>query len=448
MKRIFFFITIILALASCQDDSRFSTSGNLRLTFSADTLKMDTVFSKTPSSTYTFWVYNQHDEGIRLNSVRLARRNQTGFRVNVDGSYLDNSNGSQVNDLEVRRKDSLLVFVELTAAENLQQEPQLLEDHLVFTLENGTEQTVDLRAWVWDAERVNMLRIQNDTVIESQKPLVVMEGIVIEEGVTLTLRNTTLYFHDQAGIDVMGSLHSENCTMRGDRLDHMFAYLPYDRVSGQWNGVRFYESSVDNQLTDTEVRNARAAIVCDSAAIDSTQARLTMTRCIVHNAEGSGIEAVNTYLILRECQLSNTLGPCLSVSGGIAEVSYCTLAQFYPFSADRGTAIYFSNSFQGQPLPLLRFSCEGSIVTGYEEDVVVGEPLDTVTVFNYQFTNTLLRTPKVETADSIYFQAIRWETPKDSIQGKKHFKIVDEDNLYYDFHLDSLSTAQGLGCYR
>jgi hypothetical protein len=61
---------------------------------------------------------------------------------------------------------------------------------------------------------------------------------------------------------------------------------------------------------------------------------------------------------------------------------------------------------------------------------------------------TLLRTPKVETADSIRFSGILWETPKDSIQGKKHFKTIDEDNLYYDFHLDSLSTAQGMGCYR
>ncbi len=67
--------------------------------------------------------------------------------------------------------------------------------------------------------------------------------------------------------------------------------------------------------------------------------------------------------------------------------------------------------------------------------------------FNYHFANTLLRTPKVETADSVYFSDIQWESPKDSIQGTKHFVTIDEDNLIYDFHLDSLSTAKGLGCY-
>ena len=78
----------------------------------------------------------------------------------------------------------------------------------------------------------------------------------------------------------------------------------------------------------------------------------------------------------------------------------------------------------------------------------MGNVRDTIAAFEYQFINSLLRTPKVDTGDSVRFVDVRWETPKDSIQGKQHFKVIDEDNLIYDFHLDSLSTAQGLGCYR
>lgn len=447
MRRIFYFLMILTACVACQNDDTFTTQKGALLTFGIDTLKMDTVFSKTPSSTYTFWVHNDNKDGIRLQNIRLARRNQTGFRVNVDGAYLDNSNGSQVNDLEVRGKDSLLVFVELTAAEALQQDPKLVEDRLVFTLESGVEQQVVLRAWTWDAEKINRLILERDTVIESEKPIVVMDAIEVKPGVTLTLRNTTLYFHDGAGMEIGGTLKTENCVLRGDRLDRMFAYLPYDRVSGQWGGVRFLESSTGNVMTETEVRNASEAIVCDSAALDSTQVRLTMERCTVHNAEGTGVEAVNTYLVLRQCQLTNTLGPCLAVYGGIVEISRCTLAQFYPFSADRGAALFFTNAWGGEPLPLVRLTCEGSIVTGYEDDVVMGGQIDSTTVFNYQFSNSLLRTPKVETADSVRFGDVRWESPKDSIQGKKQFVKIDEDNLIYDFHLDSLSTAKGLGCY-
>ena len=448
MKRIFFFIAVMAALLSCEDNDRFSTASGLRLTLPADTLEMDTVFSRTPSSTYTFWVFNNNNDGIRLSNVRLARRNQSGYRVNVDGSYLDNSNGSQVNDLEIRRKDSLLVFIELTAADTKQLEPQLVEDYLVFTLENGAEQRILLRSWAWDAERIGSLTIRRDTVIESECPLIVMDSLNVAEGVTLTLRNTTLYFHDQAGMAVAGTLQTENCTLRGDRLDHMFDYLPYDRVSGQWGGVRFLQSSVDNELTDTEIRNATEAIICDSAAIDLERPRLSMRNCIVHNAKGRGIETVNTYLILDHCQLSNTLGHCLAVHGGLAEISYCTLAQFYPFSADRGAALYFSNSWMGYDVPLT-LTCNNTIITGYADDVVEGVAAADETVpFSYVFSNSLLRTPKVEDESlTESFIDIVWETPKDTIQGKKHFITIDEDNLIYDFHLDSLSTAKGMGCY-
>ena len=448
MKRIFFFIAIMAALLSCERDDKFSTAGGLRLTLPADTLKMDTVFARTPSATYTFWVFNHNNDGIRLSSVRLARRNQSGYRVNVDGSYLDNSNGSQVNDLGGRRKDSLLVFVELTAPDPHQLEPQLVEDHLVFTLENGAEQRILLRAWAWDAERIGSMTLTRDTVIESQRPIIVMDSLNVAQGVTLTLRNTTLYFHDQAGMTVAGTLKTENCTLRGDRLDHMFDYLPYDRVSGQWGGVRFLQSSVDNELTLTEIRNATEAVVCDSAAIDIERPRLVMRHCVVHNAKGRGIETVNTYLILDHCQLSNTLGHCLAIHGGVAQIDHCTLAQFYPFSADRGAALYFSNSWLGYGLPLM-LTCENTIITGYADDVVMGEAVEDETVpFSYVFSRSLMRTPKVEDeslAES--FTDIIWETPKDSIQGKQHFRTVDEDNLVYDFRLDSLSTAQGMGCY-
>lgn len=78
---------------------------------------MDTIFSTVGSRTYDFWVYNRSRDGVRLKSVRLRKGNQTGFRVNVDGSYLDNTFGSVVNNLEVRKDDSIRVFVELTSPE-------------------------------------------------------------------------------------------------------------------------------------------------------------------------------------------------------------------------------------------------------------------------------------------------------------------------------------------
>ena len=443
MKRIFLYLIIYIGvLAACSDDDTFTTSRSSLLTFSTDTVKMDTVFSTVGSSTYTFWVYNESAGGIRLNTVRLQNGNQTGFRVNVDGSYLDNQMGSVVNDLEVRKGDSIRVFVELTAAENHQEGPQLVEDDLIFALESGVEQRVHLRSYAWDAFHVRDLVVSRDTVIESAKPIVIYgDGIKVDSGAVLTVRNTTLYFHDGAGMAVRGTLKTEHVVMRGDRLDRMFDYLPYDRVSGQWQGIVFEEPSTANVLTDTEIRNAMTAVRVDSAALDTTMQRLTMTRCVVHNAKGEGVVSVNSHIGLYYCQLTNAYGACLAINGGKADIDHCTLAQFYPFAADRGFALVFANEYD------LRLECKNTIVTGYADDeVMLYRSDDSLKVLEYRFSDCLLRTPAVED-DTLNFKRIQWETPEDSIQGKQHFVKIDETNLDYDFHLDSLSTAIGKGCY-
>ena len=433
---------------ACKDDDNFSSNGGLRLTFQTDTLQMDTVFSKPPSATYAFWVYNQNDDGIRLQSVRLGKKNQTGFRVNVDGSYLDNALGSQVSDLEIRRNDSILVFVELTSVETAQPDPKLIEDDLIFSLESGVEQKVNLRAWSWDAVKMYDVVVEGEQTIESATPIIIYGGITVPEGRRLNLRNSTLYFHDGAGIECYGDLIIENCVLRGDRLDRMFDYLPYDRVSGQWKGIHLYETAMTARLSHTEIRNAENALVLDSAAIDETQVRLGMGGCIIHNAEGYGLKSVNSNIYISECQFTNTLNDCVLIVGGIADINYCTMAQFYPFSAERGAALRFVNYEGDNDIPLLKLRCEGIILTGYESDVLMGSVRDSIAAFEYEFVNSLLRTPKVDDDDSVRFVNVRWESPKDSIQGTKHFKVIDEENLIYDFHLDSLSTAQGLGCYR
>jgi hypothetical protein len=408
---------------------------------------MDTIFSTIGSRTYDFWVYNHSRSGLHLRSVRLRNGNQTGFRVNVDGSYLDNTVGSVVNDLEVRKGDSIRVFVELTAPENGREEAQQIDDDLLFLLESGVEQRVCLRGYSWDALLWRDVVVSSDLLIESSKPIVIYGGLRVDSAATLTIRNTTLHFHDQAGLDIFGTLKTDSVVLRGDRLDRMFDYLPYDRVSGQWRGVHLYGSSSDNELKNTEIRSAEYGVVCDSAAFEEGHKRLYMERSVVHNCKGPGLKAFNSNVGLLRCQFSNTLGDCVAFYGGHAVVEQCTLAQFYPFSAERGVALRFANFYDSQSYPLYAMQMTGSIVTGYNDDVVMGEtmPDDSLTAFSYYFENTLLRTPASE--DTINFVNVHWETPDDSIQGKQHFRLIDEKNLIYDFHLDSLSTAKGLGCY-
>jgi hypothetical protein len=421
IKRIFFFLIAALALlTACSDNDSFTTDRNHRLTFTTDTVHMDTLFATVPSATYTFWVHNQSGDGLRLRSVRLERSGQSGFRVNVDGSYLN----PVVNNLEIREGDSIRVFVEVTAFENQSPDPQLVEDNLLFTLESGVEQRVNLRTYSWNAELWQTVDVTADQTIESATPIVVYGGINVAKDAMLTIKNTELYFHDGAGITVDGALTVENSLLRGDRLDHMFDYLPYDRVSGQWKGITVTPHAVGCLLLDSELRNAMDGIVADTTTV-------VFSGSTVHNCKGSGLWAHDCVVDIQYSTLSNTLKDCLTLLGCQATLDHVTLAQFYPLSANRGFALRFEPSEQ-----VFSLTCSNTLVTGYAEDVIEGEVDENS---KYSFANCLLRTVVPE--DTQFFKDVIWEKKDDDIQGKKHFVLVDEDNMIYDFRLKEESPA-------
>lgn len=443
---IFLWCTILgLAIVSCSDDDTFSASPGNRLSFSTDTVKLDTVFSKVPTATKTFWVYNRSGNGIRCSNIRLANGNQTGFRVNVDGSYLGPTSGYQLNDIEIRKNDSIRVFVELTSPNNNQEVPTLLYDDLVFSLESGVQQMVNLRAYTWDVEMWNNPVIDEDTTIPASTPVIIYGGLTVKQGATLTLEpGVTLYFHADAGLEVYGRLLAhgspdKNVVLRGDRIDRMFDYLPYDNVSGQWKGIHFYEKSYENELHYVDIHSACDAVVCDSS--DVSRLKLSLYNSVIHNNEGDGLHSVHSVVDVKNCQLTNTLGDCVNVCGGVCLLQHCTLAQFYPFSANRGVALRFGNVNDDGVYPLYDFSCVNSLVTGYADDVIMGEA-DSTATYSFKFDHCILRTPALDESERIV--QVTWEDPEqtDSV-GTHHFALIDTDNLRYDFRLDSLSLAIG-----
>lgn len=406
MKRIFFVLLPLIMLA-CSDDEQFTTNRSDLLTMPAEGIRLDTVFSHVSSSTYSFWLYNDNSEALRIATARLSDGTK-GFRVNVDGEFAN----PVVSDVEVLGGDSLLVFVELTPETTGQLEPQELTDELLLTLESGAEQRVPLKGWAWDAEVWTDVTITSDTDITTRQPILVYGTLTVAEGAVLTLTGTQLYFHDQANIVVNGTLRADGALLRGDRLDYMFSYLPYDRISGQWRGVSVGENAVC-ELNATEIRNARHAVECAAGA------SLTMNRCVVHNSEGSGVVSTDAMLTLNYCQVSNAGGDLVSVHGGTAVLDHCTLAQYYPFSADRGLCLSFDEQSQVTGTHLL-FAAYGDVLA---EDVEWESEHD-------------------------------WSSPDGNIQltsfmkaEKEDFLTIDEDNLYYDFHLSETSEITDAGCY-
>lgn len=465
---------IILIAASCTDDESFSTSRSDLLTFTTDTVKMDTVFSKVPAATKSFWIYNNSTDGIRCTKVALEKGNQTGFRVNVDGEYLSSERGYLLNDIEVRKGDSIRVFVELTSPEQGKIEPNLIEDNLVFQLESGVMQKINLNAWSWDAVKLTNHVVTGTQEFSGERPIIVYGGIKVDSTATLVLgEGTTLFFHDGAGLDIYGKLTSNGTadkpvTLRGDRLDRMFDYLPYDLISGQWKGVHFYSSSFENSLKFTDIHSAFDGIVCDSSSTQTL--KLLVENSTIHNCQGYGVKAENSVVGLIASQITNTLNDCVNLNSGFTEIRNSTLAQFYPFDSKRGMALHFTDekndvnnvAYVGSN----GLSCTNTIITGFDSDVILGQMNDTTGTYGYYFANNVLRTPRIEN-DTIRFVNNIWEKeledslgkaaddwkrshagsledmPKQPTTGEKMFVLISHDMQHYDFHLDSLSCAIG-----
>lgn len=397
MKRIFYFLLTIMLCVACSDDEQFTTSSSDLLTLPDDTLKMDTVFSGRSSATYTFWVHNRNSKALRIQNVRLRDANK-GFRINVDGEYLNPT----ISGVEVLGGDSLLVFVELTAPEAGQLEPKPVDEELHFTLESGAEQLVKLRAWTWDAERWVDKTVSADETVATDKPILVTGTLVIEEGATLRLEGTTLYFHDDASLVVRGTLEAEGVTLRGDRLDDMFSYLPYDHISGQWQGITVEEKGL-LKMTECDLHGAFLGIMAAEGA------GVMLTGTVVHNNAGDGINANGAELILDHCLLSNAEGSLLTVQNCSVTLTQCTLAQYYPFAL-RDTALHLGEG--------TTYTIDKLLIAGYEEELIsIHESVEPV-------------------KEEAYHQA-----------KKEDFVLIDEDNLIYDFHLKPDTESAGFGCY-
>lgn len=454
-KRISILAFLIIALVSfsaCSDDDSFTTDPASLLTFENDTISLDTIFSTVPSPHKQMKAYNRNGKGLRITDIRLETGNQSGFRVNVNGTYLSPETGYKATDMELRKGDSLRIFVEMTSRQQESNEPQKVEDNLVFTLESGIRQRVNLNAWSWDAEMMRDLFVSQDSVIDNSqgKPIVIYGNIKVDTTATLTIApGSTLYFHGNSGIDVCGTLKAvgevdKEITFRCDRLDRMVSNLMYDNNPGQWNGIRFAGCSYDNEIAFCDIHSGTDAIVCDSS-LDATKQKLYIRNSSIHNMKGAGLSAIACNIKIENTQLSNAFNRCASFLGGNIDINNSTIAQYYPFDAGRGPALYFANKADGYDYPLT-MRVKNSIVKGYANDVITwsygGE--QTETPLDAKFDNCLLRTPMPTDKDSVMFVGNILENVEDPMtSADSTFVLFDTHFFFYDFTPKSTSQAIG-----
>ena len=101
-------ISTLILWSSCRKDFDFQPSEG-GLTFSKDTVYLDTVFSNIGSSTYSLKVYNRSNTDISIPTLRLRQGQASNYRLNVDGI-----SGKEFKNVELLAKDSLYIFIETT----------------------------------------------------------------------------------------------------------------------------------------------------------------------------------------------------------------------------------------------------------------------------------------------------------------------------------------------
>lgn len=442
-KLIYTVFTLLLAstLASCLDDESFTTDRNSKLVFSSDTISFDTLFSEVPSSTERFLVYNNNKNGLRIANAKLESNGASGFKMNVDGKY-----GVSVNDIEILGNDSIFVFVEVKAPKQDEDTPTLVSDAIIFTLESGESQKVILEAYGQNIKVINGTTINNDTTISSDIPCVIYDNIVVGEDATLTIAaGTRLFFHKNTGISVYGRLNIEGTleepvTIRGDRTDKMLWNLPYDRLDSQWEGIHLQPSCKGCSISHADIHSGVVGVSCDSI-----NGELNIDNSTIHNCKEDCLFIRDSKALVSNSQISNSGANCVTIYGGAADFYHCTIAQFYPFNADRGHALYISN-FYGDFRDIVEsanfYNC---FITGIANDEIYGNPGDEE--LNLKFYSSVLLT---DVSDDKYFIDCIADSKEEKCFKDTNFKMIDADSrssnyCNYDFHLDSLSTAAGKG---
>jgi len=323
MRNFFYILIAVISLftVSCEDDKIVSSS-DVKLDFSVDAIRFDTVFTTVGSTTQHLKIYNPYDQKILISSIRLATGNNSSFKLNINGVP-----ANELFDVEILPKDSIYVFVEVTIDPMGMDLPFIVRDSIEFVT-NANLQDVDLVAWGQDVVlvRENITRSETWT---AQKPYLVNSNIRVDSSAVLTIDpGTHIYFHHGTGLYVKGKVvaggtREQPVIFQGDRLEDVYQNMP-----DQWNGILLLSGSHENQLNYTEIKNANIGLQVGTIENDGF-ASVVLSNSRISNHAYAGIFALKSKIRAYNCLISNcgSYAAALLV-GGEYEFYQSTIANY------------------------------------------------------------------------------------------------------------------------
>ncbi|MDR1973377.1 MAG: hypothetical protein LBQ31_01745 [Bacteroidales bacterium] len=361
-----FFVASILAviflnIVSCRKEwSDFDTSSSVELSFSADTVRFDTVFTTIPTVTKWILVRNNSKKYIKISRVYLENGSSSAFRLNVDG---DTSLTS--HDVIVASRDSFYIFItaDLHYLQNINTPFEVL-DNIVFEL-NGNKQQVVLQAWgqnayyhfpnmvhkipliEGDTQYMHYFEWDCDNATPVDKPHVFFGHAAVAQGKSWTIPSgAKLYFAGGAGVwvkqggvlDVQGTF-TNPVLFTSLRQDYDYKTMP-----GQWSGIWIDAGSDGNQINYANIFNAQYGVMIDSSTTSNNALEIYNTR--IENMTRYGILSQKNYIKGVNIVVGNCATGVGLLRGGGATFFHCTFTNYY--SSFGGAYSLVLNDYSGE----------------------------------------------------------------------------------------------------
>lgn len=436
---------IVVSMVSCEAD-RINPSPDIRLSFSADTVRYDTIFTAQGSATRKLKIYNTSKNKVKVSSISIA--DATAFEMNLDGRK-----GTSFSDVIINANDSMVAFIQVNINPTDAKTPFFVRDSIRF-LTNGNEQFVRLEAYGRNAKRFYSHTLESDTTITREIAILVYDTLRVAKDVRLKISDgATIYFRNKAVLLVDGTLDMEGTqavpvTLRGERSDFMNTNPPlnYDNASNQWGGVRFTSTSSGNSIVFADIRNSSFGVQVDS--LETASGALRIENSKIYNSGTNLISSVNADVKIFNSLLYSAGGNILSVTGGSLDVRHCTIANYYNYTWGGRTASNVrisSVTACGTEMPVNALFYNTIIYGNYTDEIVfeVKEGLESQCVCS--FNNCLVR-EKVSEGDERFKSCIINEAPNFIYESwSSEYKKANPH--LYDFHLTETSPAIGKADY-
>ena len=451
MRKGFYILILLIGLISCRQGV-VSDDPTLKLQFSHDTVLFDTVFTTMGSSTKRVMVYNPNENALCIDQVSL--REGRYFHINLDGE----NSMEELRNITLRGGDSLFLFVRAYIDPQKENSPVLVDDEIAFGV-NGNVQTIQLQAYGQNIRRIRNnkgLVVFQDLTLTNDKPYLMYDTVAVAGDLTIQA-GATVYMHAGAMLYAYGNVtaqgtQEEPIIFRGDRMDMLFDSVPYRMASGLWNGI-YLVNPVDMlpptyKIEYMDILSGSVGLYVYSEA-ESNLPQLTLQNSRIHNHSIYGLVVQNVDASVVNCEISNCASYCVYLAGGKHEFVHNTIASYYgyPYTnlnihqnilADDVAAVYINNLSKNTAKTVSSF--KNCIITGgRKNNVVVATPF--TEYYEGRFEGNYLRS---DSLDEAFAKNNVYASDSDSTVFRNIYYLYKEYH-YYDFHLDTLSPARGIG---